>query len=78
MSDLVVVTYPDEYKAAEVLAVLQRLQKELLIEMEDAAYVTKETDGKLRLHETVPLTRIGATQGLASGTFWGMPPLIRC
>jgi len=71
MSDLIVVTYPDEYKAAEVLATLQRLQKELLIDMEDAAYVTKEKDGKLKLHETVPLTKIGATHGLASGTFWG-------
>lgn len=26
MSELVVVTYPDEYRAAEVLAALQRLQ----------------------------------------------------
>jgi len=46
MSELVVVTYPDEYKAAEVLAALQRLQKELLIDLEDAAYVTKEKDGR--------------------------------
>jgi len=71
MSDLVVVTYPDEYRAAEVLAALQRLQKELLIDLEDAAYVTKEKDGKMKLHETVPLTKIGATYGLARGTFWG-------
>jgi hypothetical protein len=56
MSDLVVVTYPDEYRAAEVLAALQRLQEELLIDLEDAAYVTKEKDGKMKLHETVPLT----------------------
>ena len=71
MSDLVVVTYPDEYKAAEVLAALQRLQKKLLIELEDAAYVTKGKDGKFELHQTVSLTKIGATGGLAGGTFWG-------
>ena len=71
MSDLVVVTYQDEYRAAEVLAALQRLQEELLIDLEDAAYVTKEKDGKMKLHETVPLTKIGATYGLARGTFWG-------
>lgn len=57
VSELVVVTYPDEYRAAEVLAALQRLQKELLIDLEDAAYVTKEKDGKMKLHETVPMTR---------------------
>jgi uncharacterized membrane protein len=72
MSDLIVVTYPDEYRAAEVLAALQRLQEKLLIEMEDAAYVVKQKDGKLKLHETVPLTKIGAVSGMASGTFWGM------
>lgn len=71
MSDLVVLTYPDEYKAAEVLAALQRLQEKLLIDMEDAAYVVKGKDGKVKLHETIPLTKIGATSGLASGTFWG-------
>jgi uncharacterized membrane protein len=42
MSDSVVLTYPDEYKAAEVLAALQRLQEKLLIDMEDAAYVVSE------------------------------------
>jgi len=70
MSDLVVVTYPDEYKAAEVLAALQRLEEKLLIDMEDAAYVVKGKDGKVKMHETVPLTKIGAASGLASGTFW--------
>jgi uncharacterized membrane protein len=72
MSDLIVVTYPDEYKAGEVLNALSRLEKELLIDMEDAAFVVKGQDGKVKLHETVPLTKIGATAGMARGTFWGM------
>jgi uncharacterized membrane protein len=71
MSDLVVVTYPDEYKAGDVLAALQRLEKQLLIDMEDAAYIVKGDDGKIKLHETVPLTKIGATAGLGRGTIWG-------
>ena len=71
MSDLVVVTYPDEYRAAEVLAVLQRLQAKLLIDLEDAGYVVKQKDGNIKLHETIPMTKIGATGGLASGTMWG-------
>jgi uncharacterized membrane protein len=72
MSDLIVVTYPDEYKAGEVLTALSRLQKELLIDMEDAAFVIKGQDGKVKLHETVDLAKLGAAGGLARGTFWGM------
>jgi uncharacterized membrane protein len=71
MSDLVVVTYPDEYRAGEVLAVLQRLQEKLLIDLEDAGYVMKDKAGNFKLHETIPMTKIGATSGLASGTMWG-------
>jgi uncharacterized membrane protein len=71
MSELIVVTYPDEYKAAEALATLQRLQKELLIDMKDAAYIVKGETGKVEFHETIPMTRIGATAGLWHGTFWG-------
>src|SRR5215472_14036722 len=71
MSDLIVVTYPDLYKAGEVVAVLQRLQKQYLLEMEDAAFVTKEESGKVKLHQTVPMTQIGAAAGAARGTLWG-------
>jgi uncharacterized membrane protein len=40
---------------------LQRLQGEFLIEMEDAAYVTREQDGKIKLNQTQPVV------GLATG-----------
>jgi uncharacterized membrane protein len=72
MSDLIVVTYPDMYKAGEVVALLQRLEKQYLLEMEDAAFVTKDESGKVKLHQTVPLTRLGAASGAATGTFVGM------
>jgi uncharacterized membrane protein len=71
MSDLIVVTYPDLYKAGEVVAVLQRLQRQYLLEMEDAAFVTKDESSKVKLHQTVPLTRLGAASGAVTGTFWG-------
>jgi uncharacterized membrane protein len=71
MSDLIVVTYPDLYKAGEVVAVLQRLEKQYLLEMEDAAFVTKDESGKVKLHQTVPLTQLGAASGAVRGTFWG-------
>jgi len=71
MSELVVVTYPDLYRAGEVCAVLQRLQREFLIDMEDAAYITKELDGKVKLHQTVPVMAASVGMGLSRGTFWG-------
>ena len=72
MSELLVVTYPDVYRAGEVCATLQRLQKEFLIEMEDAAYVTREPSGKLKLHQTVPVVGAGAVMGMSRGTLWGV------
>jgi uncharacterized membrane protein len=68
MSNLIVVAYPDEYRAAEVLAALRRLNKEYLIDLDDACYVTKDARGKVKLHQTTSLTGAGA----AMGGMWGM------
>lgn len=70
MSDLIVVTYPDLHRAGEVYAALQRLQNEFPIDIEDAAYVTKELDGKLKLHQTIPIAAASASIGMARGTLW--------
>jgi len=71
MSELVAVSYPDVYRAGEVCAALQRLQKEFLIEMEDAAYVTREKDGKIKLHQTQPVVGLATGVGASRGTIWG-------
>ena len=71
MSELVVVTYPDVYRAGEVCASLQRLHEEFLIEIEDIAYVTREANGKLKLHETVPVMATSTSFGLLRGTLLG-------
>lgn len=71
MSELVVVTYPDVYRAGEVCATLQRLHEEFLIEIEDVAYITREQNGKVKLHETVQVTTTSTLMGLMKGTFWG-------
>lgn len=68
MSTLVVVEYPDEYRAAEVLASLRRLNRDYLIDLEDACYVTKDSRGKIKLHQNTTLTGAGA----AWGGMWGM------
>jgi uncharacterized membrane protein len=71
MSELVVITYPDLYRAGEVCAAVQRLHREFLIEIEDVAYITREENGKVKLHETVPVVAASARMGMVRGTIWG-------
>jgi uncharacterized membrane protein len=71
MSELVVVTYPDVYRAGEVCATMQRLQREFLIEIEDVAYITREPNGRVKLHQTVPVVAASAGSGVLRGTIWG-------
>ena len=68
MSTLVVIGYNEIHKAEEVRLTLVKLQRDYLIDLEDAVAVTKDAKGKIKLHQTVNLTAAGAT----SGGFWGM------
>jgi uncharacterized membrane protein len=68
MSDLVVIAYTDENRAAEVMSTIHRLTSEHLVDLEDACYVTKGLDGKIRLHQSKELTSAGALYG----GMWGM------
>jgi uncharacterized membrane protein len=63
----VVIAFEEEHKAFELRAELVKLQKEYLIKMEDAVVVTKDPEGKVKLHQAVNLTAAGAV----GGTFWG-------
>lgn len=67
MSDLVIVAFPDEATAFEARAALVKLQREYLIEMEDAVVVTRKDDGSVQLHQAVNMTAAGA----AGGGMWG-------
>jgi uncharacterized membrane protein len=67
MSNLIVLGFGNEADAFEMRAALARLQAQYLIEMEDAVVVTRDTKGKVKLHQPVNLTAAGAL----SGTFWG-------
>ena len=68
MSDLVVFGFDDETTAFEMRATLAKMQKEYLIDMGDVVVVTKDQDGKVKLHQAVNLTAAGAV----GGGFWGM------
>lgn len=68
MSDLIVVAFDDETTAFDLRAELAKLQTEYLLEMEDIVVVTRNDEGKVRLHQALDLTLAGA----ASGSFWGL------
>lgn len=72
MSNLVVIVFDDETTAFEMRTALVKMQKEYLIEMEDAVVVTKNDSGKVQLHQAVNLTAAGAVGGGFWGTLIGM------
>ena len=68
MSDLIVIGYPDEQTAARVWDELTRLQRDYLVDLEDAAIIRRDRKG--RLHITTPAHHAVAW-GTLSGLFWG-------
>jgi uncharacterized membrane protein len=67
MTDLVVIAFNDQFKAEEVRTKLRKMQKEYLIDLEDAVVAVKDSAGKVKLHQMYNLTAMGAV----SGGFWG-------
>jgi uncharacterized membrane protein len=68
MSDLIVVGFKDEFKADEVMNELRRLQSEYLVDLEDAAVVIRNQEGKVKLKQAQELVAAGAV----SGSYWGI------
>ena len=68
MSDLIVVGFKDEFKADEVMSELRRLQSEYLIDLEDAAIVIRNQEGKVKIKQAQELVATGAL----SGGYWGV------
>jgi uncharacterized membrane protein len=72
MSTLVVVGYDEPFQADEVLLKLRKLQREYLLDLEDAAVAIKDQLGKVKLHQTVNLTAAGAVRGGVWGSLIGL------
>ncbi len=68
MANLVVIGFDNELQAEELRLKLLKLQREYLIDLEDAVVAIRKQDGKIRLNQAVNLTAAGAT----SGGFWGL------
>ena len=71
MSNLVVFDFDGVHTADEVLNKLRALQKEYLIDLEDACVMEREKGGKVHIKQAVNLTALGATTGGLRGAMWG-------
>src|ERR1700679_965471 len=69
MSDLIVIGYPDESTAQNVWDELVKLQQDYLVDLEDAAILRRDRNGKL--HVSTPAHHAVAW-GAFSGLFWGV------
>lgn len=67
MSDLLVIAFDDEAAGFELRTELVKMQKEYLIELEDAVVVTRPSADDIQLHQAMNLTAAGAL----GGGFWG-------
>ena len=72
MADLVVVAYDGEDTADQVLNKLRQLQKEYLIDLEDAVVAVRDKNGKVRIKQSVPLVPMSAASGAAWGGLFGL------
>jgi len=71
MSNLVVLGFDGIHTADEVLNKLRALQKEYLIDLEDACVVERDASGKVFVKQAVNLTALGAAAGGSRGALWG-------
>lgn len=67
MSELIVISFDDKFKADEVMLSLLKLERDYLIDLEDAVVITKNSAGKIRIK---PYYDLIADDGL-SDNFWG-------
>jgi len=71
MSDLVVLDFDGIGTADEVLTKLRSMQKEHLIDLEDACVVVHTEEGKVQIKQAVNMTALGATRGATGGMLIG-------
>src|SRR5262245_3054530 len=71
MSSLIVLGFDGIHTADEVLNKARSLQKQNLIDLEDACVVERQSDGKVYVKQAVNLAAIGAAGGGLRGAMWG-------
>ena len=71
MSDLVVLDFDGTGTADEVLTKLRSMQKENLIDLEDACVVVHTEAGKIQIKQAMNLAALGAASGASTGMLIG-------
>ena len=71
MSSLVVLGFDGIHTADEVLNKVRPMQKEHLIDLEDACVVERDKDGKVHIKQAVNLMALGAATGGVRGMLLG-------
>lgn len=71
MSELVCIAFRDPNTADLALNKLQAMQKEYLVELEDACVVVRDRSGKVHLKQAVQLIKPAALGGAGFGALWG-------
>ncbi|MCO5734744.1 DUF1269 domain-containing protein [Rhizobium sp. SSA_523] len=71
MTNLIAIAFDNINDADHVLTELNRLQKEYLVDLEDAVVVTRDQGGKINLKQSFNLVGASAATGGISGAIWG-------
>jgi len=71
MAELVVVGFDNPHEADHALTELARLQREYLVDLEDAVVAIRGPDGRLQLKQSLDLVGAGAASGGLWGAMWG-------
>jgi uncharacterized membrane protein len=72
MADLIVVSFDNEFKAEKVRLDMMRMQREHLIDLDEAAVVVHKSGGGIRLHHNQHFTVPGMLTGGFVGTLAGL------
>jgi uncharacterized membrane protein len=68
MADLIAIAYPDEATAEDAANEARRLARDLIIQPDAIAVITRDREGKYHTHTSHHLVGGGATWGM----FWGL------
>jgi uncharacterized membrane protein len=71
MSELVCIAFKDSSTADRVLNELRAMEKNYVLDLEDAVIVVRDQDGKVHLKQCVDVFGGATTHGVALGMLWG-------
>lgn len=71
-STIMVLVYPTEKIADDVMDTVKHLQSRGLIEIEDACVVVKDSSGRIKIHQSHNLPLLAAAGGAVLGTLVGL------